>query len=37
MKFCLSVEEAVPLAAKILKSVFPRPGLIDRLVAALVK
>jgi glycine/serine hydroxymethyltransferase len=35
MKFCLPLEEAVPLAAKILRSVFPRPGLIDRLAEAL--
>jgi glycine hydroxymethyltransferase len=31
MKFCLPVEEAVPLAARILRSVFPRPGFIERL------
>jgi len=35
MKFCLPPAEAVPLAAKILKSVFPRPGLIDSLAESL--
>ena len=32
MKYCLPLKEAVPLAARILKSAFPRPGLIDDLV-----
>ncbi|MBM3284547.1 MAG: hypothetical protein FJY81_01605, partial [Candidatus Aminicenantes bacterium] len=31
MKFCLPPAEAVPVAARILKSVFPRPGLIEDL------
>jgi glycine/serine hydroxymethyltransferase len=31
MKYCLPLQAAVPLAARILKSVFPRPGLIDDL------
>lgn len=31
MKYCLSPQEAVPFAAKILKSVFPQPGFIDSL------
>ena len=33
----LPPEEAAPLAAKILKSVFPRPGLVDRLAENLLK
>jgi glycine/serine hydroxymethyltransferase len=37
MKYCLPPAEAVPLAAKILKSVFPRPGLIDSLADNLLK
>lgn len=36
MKYCLPAEEAAPLAARILKSVFPRPGLVDRLAENLV-
>jgi hypothetical protein len=35
MKFCLSLEEALPLAAGILKSIFPRPGVVERLVEEL--
>jgi len=35
MKYCLPLPAAVPLAARILKSVFPRPGLIDDLAAEL--
>ena len=35
MKFCLPLEEALPLAAGILKSIFPRPGLVERLVEEL--
>ncbi len=31
MKYCLPLQAAVPLAARILKSAFPRPGLIDDL------
>jgi glycine/serine hydroxymethyltransferase len=37
MKFCLSSEEAVPLAARILESVFPRPGFIASLAEQLSK
>jgi len=37
MKYCLPVAEAVPLAARILKSVLPRPGLIEGLAEALLK
>ncbi len=37
MKFCLPSKEAVPLAARILRSVFPRPGLIESLAGELVK
>jgi glycine/serine hydroxymethyltransferase len=37
MKFCLPLEDALPLAARILKSIFPRPGLIDELAAELTK
>jgi glycine/serine hydroxymethyltransferase len=37
MKFCLSVKEAVPLAARILRSVFPRPGFIESLAEELTK
>jgi glycine/serine hydroxymethyltransferase len=35
MKYCLPLKTAVPLAARILKSAFPRPGLIDDLAGAL--
>jgi glycine/serine hydroxymethyltransferase len=35
MKYCLPPKTAVPLAARILKSAFPRPGLIDGLAGAL--
>ncbi|MEW5901233.1 MAG: hypothetical protein AB1715_07215 [Acidobacteriota bacterium] len=35
MKFCLSLEDALPEASRILKSIFPRPGLIERLVGEL--
>jgi glycine/serine hydroxymethyltransferase len=35
MKFCLPLEEAAPLAARILKSVWPRPGLVERLAEGL--
>jgi glycine/serine hydroxymethyltransferase len=37
MKYCLPPAEAVPLAAKILKGAFPRPGLIDSLAENLLK
>jgi hypothetical protein len=37
MKYCLPTEEAVPLAARVLKSVFPREGLIERLAECLLK
>jgi glycine/serine hydroxymethyltransferase len=37
MKFCLPAKEAVPLAARILRSVFPRPGFIESLVEELAK
>jgi glycine/serine hydroxymethyltransferase len=37
MKFCLPLEEAMPMAAQILKSIFPRPGLIDDLTEQLQK
>jgi glycine/serine hydroxymethyltransferase len=37
MKFCLSAEEAIPLAARILESVFPRPGFIAGLAQELTK
>jgi glycine/serine hydroxymethyltransferase len=37
MKFCLPAKEAVPLAARILRSVFPRPGFIEGLAEALTK
>jgi len=35
MKFCMPLEEALPLAAGILKSIFPRPGVVERLVEEL--
>jgi glycine/serine hydroxymethyltransferase len=37
MKFCLPAKEAVPLAARILRSIFPRPGLIESLAEELIK
>jgi glycine/serine hydroxymethyltransferase len=37
MKYCLPTEEAVPLAARVLKSVFPREGLVERLAECLLK
>jgi glycine/serine hydroxymethyltransferase len=37
MKYCLPAKEAVPLAARILKSVFPRAGFIESLVEELAK
>jgi glycine/serine hydroxymethyltransferase len=37
MRYCLPAKEAVPLAARILKSIFPRPGLIDNLAGELTK
>jgi hypothetical protein len=37
MKFCLPAKEAVPLAARILRSVFPRAGLIESLAGELLK
>ncbi len=37
MKYCLPPGEAVPLAAQVLKSVFPRPGLVDSLAESLLK
>ncbi len=35
MKFCLPAEQAIPVAARILRSIFPRPGFIDDLAKAL--
>jgi glycine/serine hydroxymethyltransferase len=35
MKYCLPLQAAVPLAARILKSAFPRPGLINDLADSL--
>lgn len=32
MKYCLSVEESVPLMARVLKSAFPYPGFVDMLL-----
>ena len=37
MKYCLPPDEAVPLAARILESVFPRPGFISGLTRELSK
>jgi glycine/serine hydroxymethyltransferase len=37
MKFCLPLQDSLPLAARILKSVFPRPGVIEHLVEELTK
>jgi glycine/serine hydroxymethyltransferase len=37
MKFCLPAKEAVPLAARILRSAFPRPGFIESLTDELAK
>jgi len=37
MKFCLPLKDSLPAAAKILKSIFPRPGLIEHLVEELTK
>jgi len=37
MKYCLPAKEAVPLAARILRSVFPLPGLIETLAEELAK
>jgi glycine/serine hydroxymethyltransferase len=37
MRFCLPDKEAVPLAARILGSVFPKPGLIEGLAGELTK
>jgi glycine/serine hydroxymethyltransferase len=37
MKFCLPTQVAVPLAARILRSVFPRPGLIEGLAEEMTK
>lgn len=37
MAYCLPPAEAVPLAARILKSAFPRPGLIEELAENLLK
>ena len=37
MKFCLSQEEALPLAAKVLKSAFPYPGFVETLIENLEK
>ncbi len=37
MKFCLPSEDAVPLAARILESVFPSPGFIANLAGQLAK
>jgi len=32
MKYCLSLEEALPLAARVLKSAFPYPGFVEGLM-----
>jgi len=32
MKFCLSPEEALPLAVRVLKSAFPHPGFVEKLM-----
>jgi glycine/serine hydroxymethyltransferase len=37
MRYCLPAKEAVPLAARILRSVFPRPGFIESLAEELAK
>jgi glycine/serine hydroxymethyltransferase len=37
MKFCLPAKEAAPLAARILRSIFPRPGFIEGLAEELTK
>ena len=37
MKFCVPLKDSLPVAAKILKSIFPRPGLIEHLVEELTK
>jgi len=37
MKFCLPAKQAVPLAGRILKSVFPRPGFVEALAEELGK
>ncbi len=37
MKYCLPAKKAVPLAARVIKSVFPHPGLIDDLAAELLR
>jgi len=37
MGYCLPAKEAVPLAARILKSILPRPGLIESLAGELTK
>ncbi|MEE8377232.1 MAG: hypothetical protein V3R45_02570 [Candidatus Aminicenantaceae bacterium] len=37
MKFCLPQEEALPLAARVLKSAFPYPGFIETLIENLEK
>ena len=37
MKFCLSLEEALPLASRVLKSAFPSPGFVERLMESMEK
>jgi glycine/serine hydroxymethyltransferase len=37
MKYCLPARQAVPLAARVLRNVFPRPGFIESLAAELTK
>jgi glycine/serine hydroxymethyltransferase len=37
MKYCLSLEESLPLAARVLKSAFPHPGFAEMLMEQLEK
>jgi len=37
MKYCLSPEEAIPLAARVLKSAFPNPSFVETLIENLEK
>lgn len=37
MKFCLPLEDSLSLGARILRSIFPRPGLVERLAEELAK
>ena len=32
MKYCLSLEESLPLAARVIKSAFPYPGFAEKLI-----